>query len=981
MRENVSLLAFNRGLVSSLGLARADIKRMAMAAETYTNWMPRVLGSMMLRPGLRYIGSTLTNLTARFLPFIFSATDKAKIELTANVMRVWLGDTVITRPSVSSAVTNGTFTEYTTTFTVTSANPGLFTYVGADNFAESDPVTFTTTGALPTNLVVGTTYYIKVGTLNVGANSFQVALTPTGTAIDCSAGVQSGVHTLHDYYFVTGWTDADESGSVSQWNSSGLSFLGTGINAAIRYQAVTVAAGDQGDEHAIHIVVGRGPVTLRVGTAAGLDDYITETSLDTGVHSLALTPTGDFYIQLQSRLPRLILVTSVAIEASGTMQVLTPWAEADLPNIKYDQSGDIIFCACSDIQQYKIERRDTRSWSVVKYLAEDGPFNVMNTSLITITPSVFTGNGTLTASKPYFKTTDVGALFACTSTGQDVRKLLTAVNEATDSILVEGVGTNRTFLVVASPISGTGNTIALQQSFDNATWVTVLNYTVTITGAHYTDGLDNQPVYYRLMMSVDGGATDTDCRLDIPTGFKRGVCRLTGYTSTTVMSMEVLKIFGGIEAIDDWEPGIWSDRHGWPTAVSFYEGRLWWFGKDRVIGSLSDAYYSFDPETDGNGGVINRQIGSGPVDTINWGLPLQRLILGGQYTEFSCRSTSFDEPLTPTNFNIKKPSTQGSSNAQAIVIDEKGIFVQRGGNRLFELTLDGGILDYIANNLAALVPEIGAPGIIRVVAQRQPDTRIHCLRSDGTVAILIYDKVENVLCWIEAETDGVVEDILVLPGDNGDLEDQVFYLVRRTINSATVRYLEQWATEAECQGGTLNKQADSFVVYSGAALATITGLDHLEGEEVVVWADGADVGHDTSDARIYTVSGGQITLATAASNVIVGLPYTAQWKSGKLVQLANGNALKASKQIKGLGVILKNTHYKGLKFGQDFTHLDDLPSMEFGAPVAAGTIHADYDEQSFGFPGEWTTDSRLCLQAMAPRPCNILAAVCDTEYH
>jgi len=60
--------------------------------------------------------------------------------------------------------------------------------------------------------------------------------------------------------------------------------------------------------------------------------------------------------------------------------------------------------------------------------------------------------------------------------------------------------------------------------------------------------------------------------------------------------------------------------------------------------------------------------------------------------------------------------------------------------------------------------------------------------------------------------------------------------------------------------------ADSFVHYQGAAATVITGLDHLEGEEVDVVADGFVVtGH--------VVAGGQITLATAASDVYVGLHY------------------------------------------------------------------------------------------------------------
>jgi len=52
------------------------------------------------------------------------------------------------------------------------------------------------------------------------------------------------------------------------------------------------------------------------------------------------------------------------------------------------------------------------------------------------------------------------------------------------------------------------------------------------------------------------------------------------------------------------------------------------------------------------------------------------------------------------------------------------------------------------------------------------------------------------------------------PGRDRSTEDQVYYVVNRTINGATVRYLEKWAKETDCRGGTLNKQADAFIIFT-----------------------------------------------------------------------------------------------------------------------------------------------------------------------
>jgi len=97
MKALHSILAFNRGMVSKLALARVDLKRTALSGEIQTNWMPRVLGSMMLRPGTNYVGSTLSDAAAKFIKFLFSTSDKALIELTDEALRIWIDDALLAR--------------------------------------------------------------------------------------------------------------------------------------------------------------------------------------------------------------------------------------------------------------------------------------------------------------------------------------------------------------------------------------------------------------------------------------------------------------------------------------------------------------------------------------------------------------------------------------------------------------------------------------------------------------------------------------------------------------------------------------------------------------------------------------------------------------------------------------------------------------------------------------------------------------------
>ena len=400
-------------------------------------------------------------------------------------------------------------------------------------------------------------------------------------------------------------------------------------------------------------------------------------------------------------------------------------------------------------------------------------------------------------------------------------------------------------------------------------------------------------------------------------------------------------------------------------------------GKQRVVGSVSDAFESHDDEVDGDSAPINRSIGEGAVDDIHFMLSLNRLVLGTAGAEVSARSSSLDEPLTVTNFSLKSPSTQGSAVVDAIKVDDTGIFVQRGGVKLYQLTNNADVTygDYQSVDLTELAPEIGSPSIVRIAAQRQPDTRIHCVRSDGKVAILVNEPAEEVKAWVLFETDGTVEDVFVLPGT---VEDDVYYVVKRTIDGNTKRFVEKWAKESECQGDAINKQADSFVVYDDTSTSSISGFSHLEGETLDIWADGKYVGQKT-------VSSGVITLDEAASQVCAGLPYEAQFKSTKLAYAASmGTALTKKKKVDHIGLILSNTHKDGILYGKNldktgsaYDNLDGLPEVVEGAEVADDTVHETYDVEPFEFPGEWNTDSRVCLVARSQRPCTVLGAIVE----
>ena len=776
-------------------------------------------------------------------------------------------------------------------------------------------------------------------------------------------------------------------GAATYEATNHLKLVGNGTARAIAYQAVATA--NANIEHALRIVIARGPVTLRVGSSSTDDDYVSETTLNTGTHSISFTPAGTFYIQFSSTTVYKKLVSQCTTEAAGVVTIPTPWLSADLGKVRYDQSGDIIFCACDGYQQRKIERRGTRpgarSWSNCIYEANDGPFMTSNIGPNQLKCAATVGDTTCTALQPYFKSSQVGGLLSITTTGQTQTKNIAAQNTFTNSIKVTGI--SRSFGITITGSLAAGSTVRLQRSSDNATWTDVAGQSWVSAGmpvsTSFDDGLTNQLLWYRIGIKTGEytGPDAVDCTLIFSQGSQRGIVRITGFTSSTLVDCQVLADLGGTGYTDDWQEGMWSLRRGYPTSIRLHEGRLWWFGRNGIWGSVSDGYTSFDETLVGNSGPINRTIGSGPVDVINWALSLQRLLVGAEGKEISVRSSALDTPLTPTDFNMKDASTQGSSAIEAWKIDQKGVYVQRNGIKVYELTFDIQTYDYNSNDLTEMCPELGSAGIVRMDIQRQPDTRIHCVLADGTAMIAVYSKQEDVLSWQTYSTDGYVEDVVTLPSVINTTEDQVYYVVRRTINGATVRYLEKWAKETECRGATVSKNLDSHITITNSpASTTVAGLTHLIGKSVVVWADGVPVLDANDDPQTYTVDGsGQITLSAAASSITVGLYYEGLWQSTKLgmMQSALYSLFSHHRRINKIGFLLSYFCRAGFKFGPDFAHLDSMPIIEDGTTAPA--FQTAYENDMIPFPCTWTPDLRLCIKMKAPMPCTVLGVPVGIE--
>jgi hypothetical protein len=864
---------FNRGEIDPKAMMRIDVDKIASTGSTVTNWMPMRLGPMTYLPGFEYLGSVPG--VAYFLPFIAATDDVAQLEFTDELMRVWVDDAPITRPTVTTAVTNSLFTSN-----------------------------------------------------------------------------------------ITGWTDDSGGTGTSAWASlsglGALSLVGDGALNGAAYQ--TISTVETGTEHALRINVIGAPVELRIGTTVGGSE-IFGGKLSPGTHSLSLTPAGDFTIYFANRNRYAAYVNYAYIEPAGILTLDTPIAEASLPLIRSDQSADVVYLAAGGVKLIEVQRRGIRSWSVVDFRSDDGPFGTINTSGISLSASALSGNVNVSSSDAFFQASQVGALFKLSSSGQIRQSSVSAENTGTGSIRVTGVGDARRFTI---SIYGTWSaTVTLQQSTDDSTWSDVQSYTGNQAKV-YDDTFDNAILYYRLFVKTGNYTSGTAfLGLNYASGSIDGVIRVTGFTNDQTVTAQVISELGGVDPTLDWYEGEWSSLKGYPSAVRLFEGRLWWGGKDSVWGSVSDAFRSYDDLLEGNSASIRKTIGFGPSDSVNWLFSTNQLIMGLASDEIVVRSTSFGEAMTPLNTNLRRGTSQGSAPITPIQSDSTLYFVQRSLQRIFEFGYSNTTESSSAYDTTTLNPSICEPGIKRIAVARQPETRIFAVLNDGTARVYLVDASEEVRGWSRIELDGTIEDIVIMPALS---DDRVYILVSRS----TGRAWEKMALFSEAQGGSRSKHFDSSVSYTSPGL-TLSGLTHLEASSVGVWADGQDRGS-------FTVASGSINLPTSWTNVEVGLRHTAVYRSNKLNEFIGKEGYitaNQNKRVISLAMVAENFYPATFQYGSDENNLQYLPLIEDGTTFDHNATLAEYDKLPFYIDSTYDTDSRVYLKATGP--ATILSMVYEID--
>ena len=681
----------------------------------------------------------------------------------------------------------------------------------------------------------------------------------------------------------TGWTNISTVAGNATFSGSQARLTGDGTTTTgIRQQVTTSSAGTL---HALRIIVAIGPVKFKVGSASGLDDYVSETELRRGIHSLSFTPSGSYWIEIWTSLRRTMLVDSCVVEAAGDLSLPTPWSLLTYSSLRFQQSKDVMYIAGGGVAQRRIERRSGNSWSIAYTDEQDGPFQTPNIDeSVRLNSSVHTGNGTLTCTRNFFSTGQVGALFELTHDEQRVTKTLSGPNQWSEPIKITGVGREgRTFYW---GISGTfSGTIQLQESADGLTWNDAAPFwidgtTATTVGGAFSsvDYIDsgrnrnNQTWFFRIGFSTSGYTSGIAylTYLFIGSGSQVGVVRATAYISPLQVSIEVLKEIASTGQTPEWREGAWSGEAGYPDALALFDDRLW-AGRDDEYWASQSGLYETHASGDDAADAIKRSISTGDVGQIQWILPLSRIVFGTDTAEDVVRSSAFDDPITPTNLTVRDISSWGSADVAPTKVDSRGLFIDRSEIHLMELAYSVDIQDYVARPLTRLHKNIGRPGITQVNVTRRPETRLLAVRTDGQCLLKLYDPGENSLGWSRIITDGDFLSVESLPGAVGEGEDEVYAVIKRRINGVDRYYLEQLgpiyydtAADASCLDSFVRVDQDecNAVTFNGSVYllrgADLTGNSDGKAGTFSFWVNIR--GTDSAEQVVYASESGYLVV-------------------------------------------------------------------------------------------------------------------------
>ena len=851
--------SFAAGELSPAMYGRTDIAKYDIGAAKLENFVVLRYGGVQNRAGTKYIAKTAGNKKAVLLPFHYNVEQNFIIEVTAGKIRFYTQGELVTKDGEPYEITNDyTESELATLKYTQSADvmflvqpnhpPATLTRYANDNwvFERMD----ITGGPFAESSYSGS--IAKTVIFNTpGSHTFKVPSNVTSLQIELAGGAGGGGAPL----FIFSATIKAGNGGAG-----GLLKQHIPVTAGQTYN-ITVGAGGAGSKIASGDVGNANPggnggnttfgSYTATGGAGGTSALSNSSGTISGKDGANGTPTGN----------------------GGTA------GAAGIRSTQATDGGD--------------------GWCIVTYS--------INGEDTTVQASDVSGDITLTANKEIFNQDDVGTLFELSHFVGSTYKKGTP-NTSGSNLTVEVLPHSSVY--VESFGFWDGNFTL--EKYDNISnkWVTVRSQNGNRSSNYnFTEENDSDSI-------VSYRVTSTEFNTDVWSGENEqqrgfitiqsfgndysGYVLITQYISATQVKATVKKRLASTAATKDFSFASWTAASGYPSCAGFFEDRLVFAGSKTELQtfwtSKTGDYYNFGtsiPALDND--AITATLNGGQMNGIKAIIAFGEMILltaGGEY-----KVTGNGKPITGENVLSQAQEYRGISDVLPVTVGSRIVYLQQQGSIIRDLAYSYDVDKYTGDDLNLLASHLfERHKITSMTYQQTPNSIVWCTRDDGVLLGLTYLKEQDVYAWHQHSTaHGKFINVCSISGQQ---EDELYCVVERD-GSYFVERMEMREKSAEPQDQYF---VDCGVTVSGNTKTNeVTGLDHLEGYEVAILADG-------NVQPRQTVTDGKITLRRAYSKIHVGLPIHSEMQTLPLeFNAEDGTFMSRKKRVSALMVMFKDS--------------------------------------------------------------------------
>lgn len=690
-----------------------------------------------------------------------------------------------------------------------------------------------------------------------------------------------------------------------------------------------------------------------------------------------------YAMEFGNKYVRFWTTTGVILNVAETApyEVVSPYAEADLAELSWIQSADVVWLFHPDYAPRTLTRKDHNDWILALFQTTGGPFQDENETDVTITPTKVGTTVTLTASADTFVASHIGNEFRLRQRISEIEKKATINSGATETVAsLDPVQVWGEWEVVTT---GQGPTVSqwwegeiiISRKYGSGVDQVLRRFTVQRDRDLAISGVETEDfATYTISYKVKTNPGDPSGSPAIPvsamtvqfhskSATKLSSVRITAVTSAKIATGTETSMIGELAlATPLWSAPAWDATNGYPRCGAFYQDRLFMAGSvlqpQTIWGSKTASYADFgisNPIVDDDG--ITRTLTSRKVSRIMSMVPLSELIVLTSGTEFRI-SSSDNGVITPLNFNARAQSYDGSAPVTPEVLANRVFFVQQSNKEIRDFAYSWESDSYSSSALSLMSRHFFENNsVVDLGWQRFPDSILWCIGEDGTMTGCSYLKEQEVVGWHKHTTQGKFESLACIAGQQ---QTDVYFTVLRNEQ----RMIEIFSPKMEGDAED-SFYLDSGLSYDGAPVTALTGLNHLEGMTVGILADG-NVEPD------QVVSGGSITLQHASSNVHVGLRYSSEMQTLNLEYLDSGGKLQGKqKKISEMKVRLFNS--RGGEYGTNFTSM--IKMKEHSGSQSGSCLPLKSGIFDIVIPANWEYQGRVCVRQTDPLPMNILAVI------